>query len=212
MSDLAGTGRLEQLWQGQFGREYTERNAGIREVRGRFWRALLEEFPAQSVLEVGCNAGLNLRWIARLVSPGPVAGVDLNGYAVRQLREAVPEARAAIATARQLPFRARSFDLVFTVGVLIHLEPATLPGVMAEIVRCARRYVLCGEYFAPTPTEVPYRGQTGALYKQDFGARYRELFPSLRLCRQARLAREEGFDDVTFWLFERGPAAPEVTR
>jgi hypothetical protein len=85
----------------------------------------------------------------------------------------------------------------------MHHAPDALPAAMGEIVRCARRYVLCGEYFAESLTEVFYRGQAGALFKQDFGARYQELFPHLRLLKQGRLFEEDGWDDVTFWLFEK---------
>jgi len=92
---------------------------------------------------------------------------------------------------------------VFTVGVLIHQPPAALPGVMAEIVRCSRRFVICGEYYAPEPTEVAYRGQTGALFKRDFGGLYRQLFPGLALRKQQFLSTADGWDDVTFWMFEK---------
>ena len=47
--------RLEELWRGPFGLEYTDRNAEAGEKRERFWRNLLSEFPVSSVLEVGCN-------------------------------------------------------------------------------------------------------------------------------------------------------------
>jgi hypothetical protein len=74
---------------------------------------------------------------------------------------------------------------------------------MSEIVRCSRRYVLCGEYYAAETTEVPYRGQEGALFKRDYGRIYAELFPELRLRKQAYLEADEGFDDVTCWVFEK---------
>jgi hypothetical protein len=105
--------------------------------------------------------------------------------------------------ARELPFRDRLFDLVFTIGVLIHQPETTLPIVMAEIVRCSRRYVLCGEYYAEQTIEVPYRGATKALFKRDYGRIYRELFPELRLLKQGFLSRNEGWDDVTYWVFEK---------
>jgi pseudaminic acid biosynthesis-associated methylase len=204
MTDPAA-GRLEALWQGDFGREYTERNAGRREARARFWREVLDAAPAARVLEVGCNRGLNLEWIAPRVT-GRLVGVDVNAFALGRLRAALPRVDAVAAAARALPFADASFDLVFTMGVLIHLEPATLPAVMAEIVRCSRRWVLCGEYFADAPTEVFYRGHAGALFKQDYGARYREVAPGLALHRRGHLTRAEGFDDVTWWLFEKGAA------
>ncbi len=195
--------RLEALWSGEFGDAYTERNEAAGEGRGRFWATILDEFPAARVLEVGCNLGANLRWLASTVVAGPVCGVDVNLCALRRLRVALPGARALAAGARALPFRDGAFDLVFTVGVLIHQPPDALLAVMAEIVRCSRRWVLCGEYYATEPTEVPYRSQTGALFKRDFGGLYREFFPRLALRKQAFLSRADGWDDVTFWVFER---------
>jgi hypothetical protein len=104
----------------------------------------------------------------------------------------------------QLPFEDRNFELVFTTGVLIHLPEDALPGAMAEIVRCSSRYVLCGEYYADEPVQVPYRGHTGALFKRDYGRLYCESFDQLRLLDSGFLPRDSGgWDDVTWWLFER---------
>jgi pseudaminic acid biosynthesis-associated methylase len=195
--------RLEALWSGEFGNAYTERNAAAGEGRRRFWRATLDEFPAARVLEVGCNLGANLRWLASPDAPGNVWGVDVNLHALDRLRRAVPGARPVAATALGLPFGDRAFDLVFTVGVLIHQPPAALPAVMAEIVRCSGRFVVCGEYYAAEPTEVPYRDQPAALFKRDFGGLYQQLFPRLALRKQVFMSRADGWDDVTFWMFER---------
>lgn len=104
---------------------------------------------------------------------------------------------------REHPFRDRWFDLVFTVGVLINQPESTLPLVMLEIVRYSRRYVLCGEYFAEQTTEVAYRNQMGALFERNYGRIYQELFPELRLLRQGFLSRDERWDDVTYWMFEK---------
>lgn len=198
--------RPEQLWSGDFGDAYTDRNQAAGARRNRFWAALLDEFPAKRVLEVGCNLGANLRWIAMRVPPTRVYGVDVNGKALRELRRALPAVNAVWSRARSLPFRDRAFEMVFTMGVLIHQLPETLPIIMGEIVRCTDRFVLCGEYYAPEPTEVPYRGQSGALFKRDFGGLYQQLFPELRLRKQGFLSRLEGWDDVTYWVFERTAA------
>ncbi len=205
---LASSVRLESLWRGSFGREYTDRNAVKGARRWTFWNELLSTIKVASVLEVGCNLGANLKWIRPRV---PTAiGVDVNEYPLPRLRETVPGVGVSVAVARALPFRDGAFDLVFTMGVLIHHAPDLLPLAMREIVRCSRRYVLCGEYFAETLTEVSYRGHAGALFKQDFGARYQELFPGLKLLERGRLLDEDGWDDdeVTFWLFEKAAAGP----
>jgi spore coat polysaccharide biosynthesis protein SpsF len=195
--------RLEQLWAGAFGDAYIERNRDVAAGRGPFWRELLAEFPARRVLEVGCNLGGNLLNLAQILAPADVFGVDVNEKALQLLRTGAPGVNAVRAPARELPFRDRWFDLVFTMGVLIHQPPESLPIVMSEIVRCSRRFVLCGEYFAPEPTEVPYRDQSAALFKRDFGGLYQQLFPELRLRKRWFLGRDAGWDDTTFWLFER---------
>lgn len=200
--------RLESLWQGSFGDAYTERNAAAAAKREPFWRGILGNYPCERVLEVGCNLGANLQWIARFIPPNAVYGVDINEGALERVRGALPGVNAVWSKARELPFRDSYFDLVFTCGVLIHQPPDTLPEVMNEIVRCSRRYILAAEYYAETPEEIPYRGQQGALFKADFGAIYRKRYPALRLLKQGNLTKEDGWDNVTYWLFEKSmPAA-----
>lgn len=195
--------RLEHLWGGDFGDAYVERNRAAGEQRAAFWATFLAEFPAQRVLEVGCNLGGNLQHIAAQMPPEQVYGIDINRKALAELHRTAPGVNALYSPARDLPFRDRWFDLVFTMGVLIHQPESTLPLVMAEIMRCSRRYVLCGEYYAETTVEVPYRGKSGALFKRDYGHIYQELFPELRLLRTGLLNRAEGWDDVTYWVFEK---------
>ncbi len=199
--------RLEQLWSGGFGDAYVERNRKAAERRGGFWRQLLDGMGLASVLEVGCNLGANLRWITEHVPRRQVWGIDINERALGELRKAVPGVNAVWGPARDLPFRDAGFDLVLTMGVLIHQPDSTLPLVMGEIVRCARRYVLCGEYHAAERTVIPYRGAQDALIKRDYGRMYAELFPRLELVRQGFLSRDDGWDDVTWWLFAKKEGA-----
>lgn len=195
---------LDELWSGAFGDDYARRNADAGEGRDRFWNDLLERHPIGSALEVGCNVGGNLRWVAARLGAQNVSGVDLNRSALDELERRVPGINAIQAPAQDLPFEDAAFDLVFTAGVLIHIGPDDLAAVTAEIVRCSRRFVLCAEYFAEEETEVPYRGERGALYKRDYLAHYREHHPELDLVEQTFLSREDGtWDDVTVWLFER---------
>jgi pseudaminic acid biosynthesis-associated methylase len=201
--NVSEAARLEQLWSGEFGDLYVDRNREAWRRREPFWSKILVDLQAQRVLEVGCNVGANLRWIASLRAPEHVYGVDVNVKALSELRQALPEVNAVWSTARELPFRDGWFDLVFTMGVLIHQPETTLPLVMAEIVRCSRRYVLCGEYFAERTTEVAYRGQAAALFKRDYGRLYQEMFSEFRLVQHGLLDHEQGWDDVTYWLFEK---------
>jgi pseudaminic acid biosynthesis-associated methylase len=194
---------LEELWAGEFGRAYIERNRLLDERRAAFWAGLLSEFEIESVLEVGCGQGANLRPIAGLLDAHEVWGIDINDDALTIARTHAPRINVVASRARQLPFRDGLVDLAFTVGVLIHQPETTLPTVLAEIVRCSRRYVLWAEYHAPRTEEVPYRGEPGALFRRDYGQIYHDLFPTLMVRREGFLGPDEGFDRVTWQLLEK---------
>lgn len=194
---------LEELWAGEFGRAYIERNRLLDERRAAFWAGLLSEFEIESVLEVGCGQGANLRPIARLLDAHEVWGIDINDDALTIARTHAPGINVVASRARQLPLRDGLVDLAFTVGVLIHQPETTLPTVLAEIVRCSRRYVLWAEYHAPRTEEVPYRGEPGALFRRDYGQIYHDLFPTLMVRREGFLTPDEGFDRVTWQLLEK---------
>lgn len=199
-----GAPRTEGIWAGAFGDEYVDRNRSLGAGREQFWSGLVSRYPVRSALEVGCNVGLNLRPLASLLDPRSLFGVDVNEKALREIRSELPDVNAVYASGRDLPFKDGLADLAFTVTVLIHVPPPFLPQVMSEVVRCSGRYVLCAEYFSEEPAEIEYRGHQGLLFKRDFGSYYQELFPDLRLLEQGFLGQAEGWDDCTWWLFERG--------
>jgi pseudaminic acid biosynthesis-associated methylase len=198
--------RLEQLWAGDFGNEYTERNRGSID-RSAFWSALFEAHRFRTALEVGCNVGDNLLALRELIGEEALAGVDVNEGALAVARRALPRADLRRATAKQLPFADGSFELVFTAMVLIHQPDETLGDVMSEIVRCSSRYVLTAEYESPDSAEVLYRGQHGALFKRPYADLYLTTFPELRRVGGGFLGRADGWDDVTWVLLERQPHA-----
>ncbi|MCU0268688.1 MAG: methyltransferase domain-containing protein [Acidimicrobiales bacterium] len=204
VDDTPEATRLEQLWSGTFGDDYVERNLGAYDQREPFWTELHHTHGFTSALEIGCNVGGNLQWIAPHLAPGHCYGIDINAKAIAHLHQRLPGVNAVWSPGRELPFRDRWFDLVFTMGVLIHQPEATLPLVMAEMVRASRRWVLMGEYYAATTEEVPYRGVDGALFRRDYGAIFASLFPDHRLAERGFLGRDTGWDDITWWLFERG--------
>lgn len=193
--------RLESLWGGEFGDEYVKRNFDDGSARVPLWRWVLDTIDAKTVLEVGCNVGGNLRALASLLGAENVAGVDINASALAALKEAAPEIRTELTAAKELPFADGEFDLVFTTGVLIHQPQETLPDVMDEIVRVARRYVVCGEYFAEQTEEVHYRGHEGALFRADFGALYAER--GLKELDRKFFPQDAVWDDLTVWILEK---------
>lgn len=193
----------EELWAGEFGDAYVERNAALDTRREGFWRDLLAAFPIETTLEVGCGQGGNLVPLVRLLPARQVWGIDVNEAALARARHNAPGSNAVYGPARALPFRDRAFDLVYTTGVLIHQPDEDLIAVMDEIVRVARRYILCGEYHADETVELAYHGKQGALFKRDYGRLYAERHPALILRRSGFLGADAGFDRLTYQVFEK---------
>jgi spore coat polysaccharide biosynthesis protein SpsF len=198
------TARLETLWAGPLGNAYVDRALSAGNGRSELWLPLMDELGPETVLEVGCGIGQNLRWITQRVEAKSVTGVDINAKALRLLDRRVPGVRGVNAPARELPLADRSVEFVFTMGVLVHQPEETLDKVMSEMVRVSSRYVFCGEYYDANPVALPYDGNESALFRRDYGGLFLDLFPfELALVRDGHMAPEEGSDHVTWWLFER---------
>jgi pseudaminic acid biosynthesis-associated methylase len=190
------------LWRSEFGRDYTERND--REMPGRqsAWRDMVGDLPMASALEVGSNVGWNLTYLSRL-GTYRLVGIEPQPDVVRRGRRRSDAFALLEGDAFDLPFKDRSFDLVFTSGVLIHIRPRDLPRALAEIDRVSRRYVLYVEYDHPSEVEVPYRGRAGALWKRDHRAAWRAAAPHLVPVRGGLWGRERDYDDCSWCLFEK---------
>jgi len=210
-SDLEVTPQLE-AWAGTFGDEYMDRNdyADWKIALGaEAFRRILYGLEIELVLEVGSNIGLNLLFINELFK-GKIKlyAVEPNRKAFGRLlscKDQLNLEKAWNCGAFQLPLDDASVDLVFTVGVLIHIAPDDLARATDEIVRVSRKYVLCSEYFSHKPEEVLYRGEKGLLFKRDFGSFYLDRHSNLKCVRYGFLWQREFkiFDNLTWWLFEK---------
>jgi pseudaminic acid biosynthesis-associated methylase len=203
--------QLLDLWRGQFGNDYVGRNEADDaqvEDRKRMWQRILEPLDARMpgrILEVGANLGLNLRALKSLCSV-ELLGLEPNDAARKRLvDDGVVYASNAIAGAgHSIPLPDGSVDLAFTCGVLIHVDPEALGATCREIHRISKRYVAAIEYFADEPTEKHYRGQTGALFKRDFGSFWMDQHPDLSLVDYGFFwKRASNLDNLTWWLFEK---------
>ena len=159
------------------------------------------------MLEIGCNRGHNLVALSHVLPEGSqVAGVEPQVHA-RTIAEQISALDVHDGTIYEVPFDDRTFELVLTSGVLIHVPLPKLETALREVHRVSRRYILSIEYFAEQETAIPYRGHDDLLWKRDFLSHYRALFPDLTLLGSADLTLADGFDDARWWLLERGPEA-----
>ena len=112
------------------------------DARGHGYHALLDDLEAECVrrwvggprvLEVGCGTGLLLERVRRFA--GRASGMDLSGgMLARAHARGLPVCRAS---AVELPYRERSFDLVYSFKVLPHIE--ALDRALGEAARVLDR-------------------------------------------------------------------------
>jgi pseudaminic acid biosynthesis-associated methylase len=138
------------------------------------------------VLEVGSNIGNQLLCLQKLGFEN-LCGIELQSLAVELSKSRTKGIDIIRGSAFDLPFRDLYFDMVFTSGLLIHISPEAIHGVLDEIFRCTRQYIWGLEYYSATYTEVMYRGHSGLLWKTDFPKLFLSRFPDLRLLRSKYL-------------------------
>ena len=195
----------EQFWRTEFGTEYSQRNTGFYQRRMPFFRRVLERTEGvRSACELGANVGENLRALRELQPSLELAATEINPSAVSKLREL--EGIEATLGAIQDYSPKRRFDLVFTCGVLIHLAPASLGQTYVKMFELSERFVLINEYFNPVPTEIPYRGHSGKLFKRDFAGEFWDLHgDKVEVVDYGFLWKrvEPAWDDTTWTLFKK---------
>jgi pseudaminic acid biosynthesis-associated methylase len=195
------TTEQEQFWIGEFGSAYVGRNKVEWALRVPFWEDILLWTGARSVLEVGCNIGSNLKAARSVDRQIDLVGVDVNPDALMEatLSGLNVHEMSGASVGHRWP---DEFDLVATVGVLIHVAPEHLSDMMDSIVMASKRYVLAVEYAAETEEHIEYRGHTGKLWRRPFGDLYQAK--GLKLIETGDAGN--GFDRCVYWLLSKGDA------
>lgn len=202
-------------WMGSFGKEYTERNAitlndteelykknlGVTrsELNGRFLKDI-ESWAL--ILEVGSNIGNQLLCLQNMGFSN-LYGIDIQNYAVELSKKNSCGINIIQGSAIDIPFKDAYFDLVFTSGLLIHIDPSDVNKVLTEIHRCSRRYIWGLEYYEEKYTGVPYRGEKNLLWKGNYKQLYLDLFSDLQLVKEERLHYLNSSNVDSMFLLEK---------
>ncbi len=197
----------EEFWQGEFGNEYTERNCGDFYKVGNlnFW-AEITNLTGQlnSTLELGCNRGLNLDAINDLHRHITLRGIEINKKAVAIAIKKKYEV-LNLSISEKIPINLKS-ELVFTSGVLIHINPNKLENVYRNLYNLSSKYILINEYFSTNPEEILYRSTPDRLWKRDFAKELKLLYPELELIKYGfnwRYDKSKSSDDTNWFLFRK---------
>ncbi|NBW59662.1 MAG: pseudaminic acid biosynthesis-associated methylase [Crocinitomicaceae bacterium] len=170
----------EKFWATDFGNDYPSRNEGEKLISSNIalFAKIFQSCPnVHSVAELGCNIGLNLIALNRLNKNINLRGYEINEKAAISARE--EKVAEIINTTVVEPLDiGKKFDLTFTKGVLIHINPDMLPAVYQNLYDLSTRYIMVCEYYNPSPVSVEYRGNKERLFKRDFAG---ELMQKYRL-------------------------------
>ncbi len=207
--------RQMKVWQGEFGQEYTERNAlSLEEMESlckRYYgisrtqmnlRFLPDISPSLRILEVGCNIGNQLLCLQKAGFTN-LYGIELQRYAVEIARVRTEGINIIQGSAFDLPFKDEYFELIFTSGLLIHISPTDIRKIADEIHRCTREYIWGFEYYADTYQKVNYRRQSDLLWKTDFVKLWLKRFPGLALIKETRFEYLENENIDTMFLLRK---------
>ncbi len=187
------------VWSSAFGKEYTDRNAlSFEEMEAMykgFYGVIRTELNQRflggidrsaRILEVGSNIGNQLLCLQKMGFCN-LYGIELQSYAVELSKSRTCNINIIEGSAFDIPYKDGYFDLVFTSGVLIHVQPSDIDEAMREIHRCSREYIWGLEYYATEYTEKNYRGNEDLLWKANFLKLYLELFSDLVIVKEERL-------------------------
>lgn len=208
--------RQMEEWGGQFGKEYTDRNAVSLEETELLYEKnygitrteMNSEFIGNldrdmKVLEVGSNIGTQLLYLQKEGFKS-LYGIEISDYAVELSKSKTMGINIIQGSAFDIPFKDCFFGLVFSSGVLIHIAPDDIGRIMDEMYRCTKRYIWCFEYCAETYTQVNYRGHTDLLWKTDFAKLFLERFSDLKSVREKRFKYLSSDNVDTMFLLKKG--------
>jgi len=199
----------EYFWKNEITESYAQDNATFDEELGLLaWQKMLNSIELKEIrsyLDCGSNVGRNISFLKRLMPEAQANIIELAEGPFNKCKNDFDIKNSFLGPIKNARFN-QKFELVFTSGVLIHINPDDLLITMKSIYENSSKYILIAEYFNRTPVEIDYRGQSNMLFKRDFGKFFKENF-ECEVVDYGFLWGDEfdsaGFDDITYWLFEK---------
>lgn len=198
----------EIFWQGEFGDTYTDRNDGPEWIASNvnfFSKALSKTSGVKNILELGANRGLNIQALNILLPRAEISAVEINAKAAAALALNCPS--TDVHQTSIFEFKPNNtWDITFTKGVLIHINPDKLKEAYATLYNCSSKYILVAEYYNPSPVEISYRGHDSKLFKRDFAGEIMDQYKDLKLVDYGFIYRRDNNfpqDDTTWFLMEK---------
>jgi pseudaminic acid biosynthesis-associated methylase len=196
------------FWKENYSKDYISKNSNYAIDNGvKCWAQMLQRTEGvNSILECGSNIGKNIGILNHVLPSAQKSIIEISPDAYGIVTSKYELAKSFNGPIIASNFEKESFDLAFTMGVLIHIHPDDLLANMQKLYDYSNKYVLIGEYFNRTPTMIEYHGEKDKLFKRDFGKMFIENF-HVELVDYGflwgHLYDDAGFDDITYWLFRK---------
>lgn len=197
----------ELFWKKDCANNYIAKNNKFDNKKGvEAWRFMLKKAKnVASILECGSNIGRNIGFLEKVMPEAEKTVIEISKPAFEFVTKKYKLKNSFNGAIRDSSFKDK-FDLVFTIGVLIHIHPKDLLTNMQTLCQYSKKYILIGEYFNRTPEMIKYHGKNNRLFKRDFGKLFLQNFPVALVdygFLWGHFYDKAGFDDITWWLFKR---------
>jgi len=196
----------ENFWEGEFGNEYTDRNNEIIIKNNvNLFEKILKNISIKTIFEIGCNRGLNFKAIKLINQDISLNGLEINKYAYDILNSE----NICDNLYNDTIFNhndTNKYNLVFTKGVLIHINPEKLNEIYKKMYNMSDKYILIAEYYSRDLREINYRGHSNKLFKRDFCNDIMKLYPELKIKDYGFIYHKDPLyplDDITWFLLEK---------
>ncbi len=173
----------EVFWEGDFGNEYTDRNAlGERMIScrtGNLAKCLAHADYIRSSLEIGSNIGYNEIALQRLYPDIMMDVVEINKKAAQECKKIK---NVNVYDTSIYDFKTdNKYDLTLVNGILIYIDLEKLEELYEKLFTYSKKYILIIEYYNPVPISVNYRGYDGQMCKRDFAGEMLKKYSDLDL-------------------------------
>lgn len=137
----------KKFWNG-WSDNYARQKAQQRIDKSQYWLLKkVEELRPQTLLEIGCGFGKNLKFLSKNLSYQPkLVGFDISESMIRKAKNCLNDrALLGCADVTSLPFFDKFYEMVFTHATLMHVPEQNIRMAVQELRRVAKKYLIIAE-------------------------------------------------------------------
>lgn len=132
--------KQSKIWQ-ELGGIFSDKYWSYNNIRGQQMVDYFKDKDVKSFFEIGCNSGRNLYYISKNLSGKEMSGIEISSRAAEDARKHLPDATIYNEDIH-LATISKTYDVVYTGGVLMHIEPNLISDVLKKCLSLSNKYVI----------------------------------------------------------------------